>query len=143
MNFLNTDLHVELHLQTTQASYNVYTFHIVCASDWSNLARMQCRCQQLMRPIGAAGIILQPACFYACLMRVQDVMMPQVDGIELLRFVRSNEDLGDMPVISECMIALIVFSFPKSDRVNFFSSGISVPLYQVRITCATMHQNSC
>eukprot|EP00877_Chromochloris_zofingiensis_P000662 jgi/Chrzof1/10597/Cz05g04240.t1 len=32
---------------------------------------------------------------------MQDVMMPEVDGLELLRYVRSNNELTDLPVISE------------------------------------------
>lgn len=31
----------------------------------------------------------------------QDVMMPEVDGLELLRYVRSNNELSQLPVISE------------------------------------------
>jgi CheY-like chemotaxis protein len=31
---------------------------------------------------------------------LQDVMMPDVDGLELLRYVRSNHDLSSLPVIS-------------------------------------------
>ncbi len=39
--------------------------------------------------------------------------MPEVDGLELLRFVRSNEELSNLPVISEwpaccqCMMVLL------------------------------------
>lgn len=31
--------------------------------------------------------------------------MPEVDGLDLLRFVRSNSALADLPVISECTAA--------------------------------------
>ncbi len=34
----------------------------------------------------------------ACL--VQDVMMPDVDGVELLRHVRGDDSLNSMPVVS-------------------------------------------
>jgi CheY-like chemotaxis protein len=33
---------------------------------------------------------------------LQDVMMPDVDGLDILRYVRSNAQLADLPVISEC-----------------------------------------
>jgi len=29
-------------------------------------------------------------------------MMPQVGGMDLLRFIRSHQQLGDLPVVSEC-----------------------------------------
>lgn len=29
-------------------------------------------------------------------------MMPEVDGLDILRYVRSNTQLADLPVISEC-----------------------------------------
>jgi hypothetical protein len=35
---------------------------------------------------------------------LQDVMMPQVDGLDVLRFVRSHELLSSLPVISKCLL---------------------------------------
>lgn len=32
---------------------------------------------------------------------LQDVMMPEVDGLDILRFVRTNAALAELPVISE------------------------------------------
>lgn len=33
----------------------------------------------------------------------QDLMMPEVDGLDILRYVRSNIQLAGLPVISECV----------------------------------------
>ncbi len=33
---------------------------------------------------------------------LQDVMMPDVDGIQLLRHVRQDDSLGSVPVVSKC-----------------------------------------
>jgi CheY-like chemotaxis protein len=41
---------------------------------------------------------LMLVCLCLCL---QDVMMPDVDGLDILRYVRSNAQLADLPVISE------------------------------------------
>lgn len=46
--------------------------------------------------LDADGVVI-----YLLLSLLQDVMMPEVDGLELLRFVRSNEELSNLPVISE------------------------------------------
>jgi response regulator RpfG family c-di-GMP phosphodiesterase len=35
---------------------------------------------------------------------LQDVMMPDVDGIELLRFLRGNDAFAAVPVVSECLL---------------------------------------
>lgn len=37
---------------------------------------------------------------------LQDLMMPEVDGLDILRYVRTNTLLEDLPVISECMAPL-------------------------------------
>lgn len=38
--------------------------------------------------------------------------MPQVDGLDLLRFVRSHEQLMDLPVVSECSFCTCVPNHP-------------------------------
>lgn len=37
----------------------------------------------------------------ACGAPMQDVMMPEVDGLEVLKYVRANEVLKDLPVVSK------------------------------------------
>lgn len=45
-------------------------------------------------------------CCHAHLVLVlQDLMMPEVDGLDILRYVRGNTLLEDLPVISECRVA--------------------------------------
>jgi CheY-like chemotaxis protein len=37
----------------------------------------------------------------------QDLMMPEVDGLDILRYVRGNAALTDLPVIRECLVLLL------------------------------------
>jgi CheY-like chemotaxis protein len=44
---------------------------------------------------------MRTACVLCLCLCLQDLMMPEVDGLDILRYVRGNILLSDLPVISE------------------------------------------